>query len=117
MITDELLEQLHKVDRVNKLRIIQFLAADLIAEEETVLATPDTSETLNELLSIPAEEAFAAFQNDLRLPFGSIEAIVAILEEDLPQEHQEAIKALQKNVKSIRNMLDIALNYLEMRKK
>jgi signal transduction histidine kinase len=117
MITDELLEQLRKLDRVDKLRIIQFLAADLIAEEEGVLATPDISETLNDLLSIPPEQAFAAFQNDLRLPFGGIEAIATILEENLPQEHQEMIKILQKNVKSIRDMLNLALNYLESRKK
>jgi len=37
MVSEEILDQLYKLDRANKLRIIQLLAADLAAEEDEIL--------------------------------------------------------------------------------
>ena len=37
MVSEEILDQLYKLDRTNKLRIIQLLAADLAAEEEVLV--------------------------------------------------------------------------------
>ena len=62
MISDELLEELHKLNRADKLRVIQLLAGDLVTEEAHFASgatyevwspydAPEAAETLLKMIS------------------------------------------------------------------
>lgn len=61
MISHELLEELHKLDRADKLRIIQMLVGDL-ATEEDVYFTPGTT---YEIVTPYGNEAAAQVLHDV----------------------------------------------------
>lgn len=119
MITDELLEQLHKLDRVNKLRVIQLLLDDLAAEEWQPRSSGKLheAETLLWLRSALPEEVFAMFLTDLQNPISVLESFGDILEEECPSLSEDLLRALKSSLKNIRNGLNFGRNYLETRKK
>jgi hypothetical protein len=72
---------------------------------------------LDSLLSSPPDEVLAMLQNDLRFFLESIEAgLFTLSEKPLPEDHDAIIERMKQNTKSLRNFVDLILDYLKRRR-